>query len=64
MEQKQTVNNGEGTAGRLLNDKKLYESLNKTVLQIEAITNEIRAGKGTAARSLTTMRFTTKHEQR
>jgi len=44
------VNSGEGTAGRLINDSALYENLNKTVLQIEAITNEIRAGKGTAGK--------------
>ncbi len=44
------VNSGDGTAGRLINDPALYENLNKTVLQIEAITDEIKSGRGTAGR--------------
>ena len=36
------LNEGEGTAGRLLKDKALYENMNKVTTEISALIAEIR----------------------
>ena len=37
----QNLNAGEGTAGRLLRDKQLYENMNQTITEIRALVAEI-----------------------
>jgi phospholipid/cholesterol/gamma-HCH transport system substrate-binding protein len=44
------VNRGEGTVGRLFTDEALYNSLNATILETQAIAREVRAGRGSAGR--------------
>ena len=34
---------GEGTAGQLLHDKQLYENMNKTATELQALVRDIRA---------------------
>ncbi len=36
------VEQGEGTAGQLLKDKQLYENMNKTVTEMQALLADIR----------------------
>ena len=47
------INKGNGTAGRLVNDPELYNSLSRTVAQLESISNDIKAGRGTAGKFVT-----------
>ncbi len=44
------LNKGGGSAGKLLNDPTLYNNLNKTVAQLEAISTDIKAGRGSAGK--------------
>jgi phospholipid/cholesterol/gamma-HCH transport system substrate-binding protein len=43
---------GEGTAGRILKDPKLYNDLDKSVAQLNTILANLNAGKGTAGQLL------------
>ena len=51
------INKGQGSAGKLVNDPELYDSLNKTVSHLEAISADIKAGRGSTARSIGTGNF-------
>ena len=51
------INRGEGTAGRLINDPKLYESLNSTltetqatIAEFQAVAAKVKRGEGTAGK--------------
>jgi phospholipid/cholesterol/gamma-HCH transport system substrate-binding protein len=37
---------GKGTAGKLLKDEELYNNVNKTIANIKQLTDDINAGKG------------------
>lgn len=47
------INRGDGTAGQLMNNPELYDNLNRTIAQLEAISNDIKAGKGSAGKFVT-----------
>lgn len=36
------LNDGQGTAGQLLHDKQLYENMNQTVSEVQALIAEIK----------------------
>lgn len=38
----QQLNDGQGTAGQLLHDKQLYENMNQTVSEVQALIAEIK----------------------
>src|SRR5688572_7147639 len=44
----ESVNRGEGTFGKLLNNSEIHDNLNLTVLEIQKLVEEIRSGPGTA----------------
>jgi phospholipid/cholesterol/gamma-HCH transport system substrate-binding protein len=44
------INEGRGTAGRLLNDEALYNNLNAAVRDTNEVIREIQSGRGTAGR--------------
>jgi len=43
---------GDNTAGKLLNDKELYDRLNSTVNRLDELTKNLNAGEGTAGQLL------------
>jgi phospholipid/cholesterol/gamma-HCH transport system substrate-binding protein len=45
-----TINSGEGTIGRFVNDEALYVNINKTVLEAQELMRKIRDGEGTAGK--------------
>jgi|ERR1044071_225965 phospholipid/cholesterol/gamma-HCH transport system substrate-binding protein len=44
------INEGPGTLSRVLNDEALYDSLNATVIDTQAVIRQIRSGQGTAGK--------------
>lgn len=44
------INEGPGTMARILNDEALYDSLNATILDTQAVIRQIRSGQGTAGK--------------
>jgi phospholipid/cholesterol/gamma-HCH transport system substrate-binding protein len=44
------INKGDGTAGKLLVNPELYDSLNNTAKQLESISKDIREGRGSAGK--------------
>ena len=40
------VNNGEGTAGRLVNDKELYDRMNRMVEDVDALVKDLKEHPG------------------
>jgi phospholipid/cholesterol/gamma-HCH transport system substrate-binding protein len=40
------VQAGQGTAGKLLNDRALYDEVQKTVAEINALVSEVNSGQG------------------
>jgi phospholipid/cholesterol/gamma-HCH transport system substrate-binding protein len=46
------INKGKGTAGLLLKDEKLYENLNRTLLESQELVQRIREGDGTVGKLL------------
>ena len=47
------IDNGKGTAGKLVNDPALYNRAVQTVNELQALANNLNAGKGTAGKLLT-----------
>jgi phospholipid/cholesterol/gamma-HCH transport system substrate-binding protein len=45
-----TINNGEGTIGRFINDESFYLNLNKVTLEAQELVRRIREGEGTAGK--------------
>lgn len=46
------VREGKGTVGRLFNDESLYNNLNATIQNAEALASQIRSGRGSAGKFL------------
>ena len=46
------LNRGEGTAGKLLTEKELYDRLNSTVNRLDELTRNLNQGQGTAGQLL------------
>jgi phospholipid/cholesterol/gamma-HCH transport system substrate-binding protein len=46
----ESIKEGKGTVGRLINDEAMYVNLNKAVLQIESLVAALREGEGTVGR--------------
>lgn len=44
------VNQGQGTIGRLVNDPKVYEDLDRTILEANELVKQVREGQGTLGR--------------
>ena len=45
-----TINNGEGTIGRFINDESFYLNLNRVTLEAQELVRRIREGEGTAGK--------------
>jgi phospholipid/cholesterol/gamma-HCH transport system substrate-binding protein len=47
------LNEGKGTAGKLLKDPQLYEDLRESVAKLNLILSDVKAGKGTVGKLFT-----------
>jgi phospholipid/cholesterol/gamma-HCH transport system substrate-binding protein len=48
----QTVENGEGTVGRLIKDPSLFNRANSMLIQMQSLVDEVNSGKGTVGKLL------------